>query len=91
MLRSEKTKTVSGHVKTRAAKMSGEQIGPGEFRVTPEAGKKIRTVQFHMYGDGVSIDCFEEDTLISCPANAHARHCSHVEFAIQLLLAAEEK
>lgn len=67
--------------------MKVEQIAPNAFRVTPtEKGKKPRIVKFLMDIGDMAIDCFDEKSKRDCPSNGHARHCSHVEAAIALLL-----
>ncbi len=66
--------------------MQVERLGPSEFRVTPEKGKAIRIVKFHVDGNDYGIECFDEKTKVSCEANAHNRLCCHINAAIALLL-----
>ncbi len=86
MLRTKRTNNPSHHIRKRTEKMRAEQIAPGEFRVTPEPGKAIRIVKFHVDGNDIGIECFDEKTKESCEANAHNRLCCHVNSAIALLL-----
>ena len=86
MIRTDRTDRPSHHVRKRSEKMRVEQIAPGEFRVIPEPGKVIRIVKFHVDGSDVGIECFDEKTKASCPANAHNRLCAHINASIALLL-----
>ena len=86
-IRTAKTSKVSAHVAKRSAMMTAVMVEPGVFDVTPtEPEKVVRRVEFHLYDTEARIDCFEKDTLISCPANIHNRNCSHVNAAIRVQL-----
>lgn len=91
MIRTGRTNNPSHYIRKRTEKMSVEQIGPGEFRVTPEPGKVVRIVKFHVDGDDYGIECFDEKTKVSCEANAHNRLCAHINAAIALLLESEQR
>lgn len=86
MIRTGRTNNPSHYIRKRTEKMSAEQIGPGEFRVTPEPGKVVRIVKFHVDGSDIAIECFAEESKRSCRANECNRLCAHVNAAIALLL-----
>lgn len=86
MLRTGRTNNPSQYVRKRTKQMSAEQVGPGEFRVTPEQGKVVRIVKFHVDGDDIAIECFAEESRRSCRANECNLLCAHVNAAIALLL-----
>ena len=86
MIRTDRANRPSQHVRKRTEKMSVEQIGSGEFRVTAEPGKAIRIVKFHVDGNDIAIECYDENTKVCCEANAHNRLCAHANAAIAMLL-----
>lgn len=89
MIRTARTNSPSAHVKKRSKTMKGRTLGPGEFRIIPsEPGKAVRIVRFHTDDDTeeVFIECYSEADGSDCPANGHARLCSHAFKAISLLL-----
>lgn len=86
MLRTDRVNKPSPHVRSRTEKMAAEQIGPATFRITPEPGKAIRIVKFHVDGDDFAVECYDEQTKECCDANAFNRLCAHVNSAIALLL-----
>lgn len=87
VIRTAKTNSPSEHIKKRSEKMVAEMVEPGVFDITSDdPDKPARRVEFHLYETEAHIDCYERDTLISCPANAHNRMCSHCNAAIRVLL-----
>lgn len=100
MIKADKAyKNPSEYILRRSAKMRAallKQIYEGErvteIRIEPdESGKSVRIASFHERGGDVYIACFDEQTLVACPANRFNRMCSHVNAAINFLLSTEPK
>lgn len=72
--------------------MQGEQLRTkAEFRILPdEPGKAVRIVRFFLMENEAYIDCFDEATRECCPSNYFSKMCSHVNKAIELLLAEDQ-
>lgn len=87
MISLNQTLEPSEHIRERAKRMWTRTIAPDTFVVKPkEKGKVRRVVRFIRTAAGVRIECRDQRTGESCPANAFKNHCSHIEAAIHRLL-----